>query len=95
VKLDLFQEVVINRDIPELKIVTGDIAILNDYVTDKNGNDGCVLEIYTASGKFVDVVTLPIDNIEPLRQEDRFPPTKPQQSVSQFLELTPTDRADV
>jgi hypothetical protein len=71
-KLDLFQEVVINRDIPELKIVTGDIAILNDYVTDKNGNEGCVLEIYTAAGKFVSVVTLPIENIEPLRQEDRL-----------------------
>jgi hypothetical protein len=71
-KLDLFQEVVINRDFPEFKIVTGDIAILNDYVMDKNGNEGCVLEIYTAAGKFVDVVTLPIENIEPLRQEDRL-----------------------
>jgi hypothetical protein len=45
---------------------------LNDYVTDKNGHEGCVLEIYTAAGKFVDVVTLPIKNIEPLRQEDRL-----------------------
>jgi hypothetical protein len=71
-RLDLFQEVVINRDIRELKIVTGDIAILNDYVTDKNGDEGCILEIYTAAGKFVGVVTLPIDNIEPLRQEDRL-----------------------
>jgi hypothetical protein len=71
-KLDLFQEVVINRDIPELKIITGDIAILNDYVTDKNGHEGCVLEIYTAAGNFVGVVTLPIENIEPLRQEDRL-----------------------
>lgn len=71
-KLDLFQEVVINLDIPELKIVTGDIAILNDYVTDKNGNEGCVLEIYTAAGNFVGVVTVPIENIEPLRQEDRL-----------------------
>jgi hypothetical protein len=71
-KLDLFQEVVINRDFPEFKIVTGDIAILNDYVMDKHGNEGCVLEIYTAAGKFVDVVTVPIENIEPLRQEDRL-----------------------
>jgi hypothetical protein len=71
-KLDLFQEVVINRDFPELKVVSGDIAILNDYAIDKYGNEGCVLEIYTAAGKFVGVVTLPIENIEPLRQEDRL-----------------------
>jgi hypothetical protein len=71
-KLDLFQEVVVNRDFPEFKIATGDIAILNDYVTDKAGEEGCVLEIYTAAGNFVGVVTLPTENIEPLQTEDRL-----------------------
>jgi hypothetical protein len=71
-KLDLFQEVVVNRDFPEFKIATGDIAILNDYVTDKAGEEGCVLEIYTAGGNFVGVVTLPAENIEPLQIGDRL-----------------------
>ena len=71
-KIDLFQDVVINRDFPEFQIVTGDIAILNDYVTDKAGEEGCVLEIYTDAGNFVAVVTLPAENIEPLQTEDRL-----------------------
>jgi hypothetical protein len=46
-KLNLFQEVVINCDFPEFKIAAGDIAILNDYVVDRSGEEGCVLEIYS------------------------------------------------
>ena len=71
-KLELFQEVVINRDFPEYNIAKGDIAILNDYVTEPTGTEGCVLEIYTASEKFVAVVTLPVDSIEPLQESDRL-----------------------
>jgi hypothetical protein len=71
-KLNLFQEVVINCDFPELKIAAGDIAILNDYVVDRSGEEGCVLEIYTAAGVFVSVVTLPAESIEPLQESDRL-----------------------
>jgi hypothetical protein len=71
-KLELFQEVVINRDFPEYNIAKGDIAILNDYVTDPTGTEGCVLEIYTAAGGFVGVVTLPAESIEPLQESDRL-----------------------
>ena len=71
-KLELFQEVVIDRDFPEFNIAKGDIAILNDYVTDPTGVEGCVLEIYTAAEKFVGVVTLPVDSIEPLQESDRL-----------------------
>jgi len=71
-KLELFQEVVINCDFPEYNIAKGDIAILNDYVADSTGAEGCLLEIYTASEKFVDAVTLPVDSIEPLQESDRL-----------------------
>jgi hypothetical protein len=71
-KLELFQEVVINRDFPEYNIAKGDIAILNDYVIDQTGQEGCVLEIYTAAGGFVGVVTLPAESIEPLQESDRL-----------------------
>jgi hypothetical protein len=64
-KPELFQEVIINRDFPEYNIAKGDVAILNDFVTDPAGEEGCVLEIYTAVGTFVMVVTLPVENIEP------------------------------
>jgi hypothetical protein len=71
-KPKLFQEVIINRDFPEYNIAKGDVAILNDFVTDPAGEEGCVLEIYTAVGTFVMVVTLPVENIEPLQPTDRL-----------------------
>jgi hypothetical protein len=71
-KLDLFQEVIVNRDFPEHNLVKGDVAILNDYVTDADGQEGCVLEIYTVAGLFVSVVTLPADSIEMLQANDRL-----------------------
>jgi hypothetical protein len=71
-KPKLFEEVIINRDFPEYNIAKGDIAILNDFVTDPLGDEGCVLEIYSAVGTFVMVVTLPVENIETLQPTDRL-----------------------
>jgi hypothetical protein len=71
-KPELFKEVIINRDFPEYNIVKGDIAILNDFVTDPAGEEGCVLEIYTAMGAFVTVVSLPLTSIEILQPTDRL-----------------------
>jgi hypothetical protein len=71
-KPKLFEEVMINRDFPEYNIAKGDIAILNDFVTDPLGEEGCVLEIYTAMGAFVTVVSLPVTSIETLQPTDRL-----------------------
>jgi hypothetical protein len=71
-KFKLFEEVIINRDFPEYNIAKGDIAILNDFVTDPLGEEGCVLEIYTAMGAFVTVVSLPLTSIEILQPTDRL-----------------------
>jgi hypothetical protein len=71
-KPELFQEVIINRDFPEYNIAKGDIAILNDFVTDPVEEEGCVLEIYTAMGAFVTVVSLPVTSIEILQPTDRL-----------------------
>jgi hypothetical protein len=71
-KPKLFEEVIINRDFPEYNIAKGDIAILNDFVTDPLGEEGCVLEIYTAMGAFVTVVSLPVTSIETLQPTDRL-----------------------
>jgi hypothetical protein len=71
-KPKLFEEVIINRDFPEYNIAKGDIAVLNDFVTDPLGEEGCVLEIYTAMGAFVTVVSLPVTSIETLQPTDRL-----------------------
>jgi len=41
-------------------------------VTDADGREGCVLEIYTVTGLFAGVVTLPIDSIEVIQVSDRL-----------------------
>jgi hypothetical protein len=41
-KPELFQEVIITRDFPEYNIAKGDIAILNNFVTDPLGEEGCL-----------------------------------------------------
>jgi hypothetical protein len=71
-KPNLFEEVIINLDFPEYNIAKGDIAILNDFVTDPLGEQGCVLEIYTAMGAFVAAVSLPLTSIETLQPTDRL-----------------------
>jgi hypothetical protein len=71
-KPKLFEEVIINLDFPEYNIAKGDIAILNDFVTDPLGEQGCVLEIYTAMGAFVAAVSLPLTSIETLQPTDRL-----------------------
>ncbi len=71
-KPELFQEVIINRDFPEYNIAKGDIAILNDFVVDPIGEEGCVLEIYTEMGNFVSAVSLPLTSIGILQPTDRL-----------------------
>jgi hypothetical protein len=71
-KIPLLQEVIVSRDFPECNVAKGDVAFLNDYVVDADGQEGCILEIYTVTGLFVGVVTLPIDGIEMLQVSDRL-----------------------
>jgi hypothetical protein len=71
-KIPLLQEVIVNRDFPECNVAKGDVAFLNDYVVGADGQEGCILEIYTVTGMFVGVVTLPIDGIEMLQVSDRL-----------------------
>lgn len=63
-KLDLFQDAIVNRDFLEYNITKGDTVILNDYITAPTGEEGYVVEIYTATEKFVGVAILPLDSIE-------------------------------
>lgn len=68
--LELYQRVVINRDIPTENLRQGDVAWLLDYVPGKsNGEDGCVLEIFNMLGESIHVAIVPASAIEPLRAD--------------------------
>jgi hypothetical protein len=70
-KLELYQEVALNCDLPEYKLKAGDIAILVDFVSHPNGGEqGCVLEVFNAVGDSLTVIAVPISTVEVLRPDE-------------------------
>jgi hypothetical protein len=66
-RLPLYKEVVLNRDFPQYELKKGDVAMLNDYVPHPTGGEeGCILEVYNATGEFLKVITVPISSVEAL-----------------------------
>ena len=48
-KINLYQEIALNRDFPEHNLHQGDIATLIDYVPHPaNGEEGAILEVFNA-----------------------------------------------
>jgi hypothetical protein len=69
-KLELYQEVVVTRDIPEENLYQGDVATLVDYVPHPaSGEEGAVLEIFNAIGESIGVATVPASAVAPLRAD--------------------------
>jgi hypothetical protein len=69
-KLELYQEVVVTRDIPEENLYQGDVATLVDYVPHPaGGEEGAVLEIFNAIGESIGVATVPASAVAPLRAD--------------------------
>jgi hypothetical protein len=66
-KIELFKEVSLTRDIPEHHLRAGDLATILEFVPHPSGGeDGCVLEVFNVVGKSIAVVTAPISAIEEL-----------------------------
>jgi hypothetical protein len=69
-RLDLFQEVFLSRDIPEAHLRMGDVATLVDYVPHPSGGEeGAVLEVFNVLGDSIAVVAVPASAIAPLRAD--------------------------
>lgn len=70
---ELYQRVALNRDLNEYQLNTGDVATLIDFVPHKsNGEEGCVLEVFNATGESIAVVIVPISDIKPLGNHEIF-----------------------
>ncbi|MGF1525032.1 MAG: DUF4926 domain-containing protein [Leptolyngbyaceae cyanobacterium] len=70
-KLELYQEVSLNRDFQEYDLKAGDVATLVDYIPHpEDGEEGCVLEVFNALGESLTVVTVPRSAIEALRSDE-------------------------
>ena len=80
-KLELYQEVALMRDIPVENLRKGDVAVLVDYVPHPTGGEeGAILEIFNAVGESIAIATVPISAIAPLRP-DQVPAVRPLETV--------------
>ncbi|MBZ0285648.1 MAG: DUF4926 domain-containing protein [Anaerolineae bacterium] len=69
-KLDLYQRVMVNRDIPSEGLRQGDIAWLVEYLErPTNGEEYGVLEIFNVLGESLRIAVVPLSSIEALRQD--------------------------
>jgi len=72
-RIKLFTEVALTRDLPQEGLCRGDLATLVDYLpgTKASGNEeGCVLEVFNAVGESIAVVAVPVSAIQPLRANE-------------------------
>jgi hypothetical protein len=82
-KLELYKEVALTRDIPAENLKKGDVAILVDYVPHPTGGEeGAILEIFNAVGESIAVATVPISAIASLRP-DQVPAVRPLEAVTE------------
>jgi hypothetical protein len=70
-KVELYQEVALTRDLPEHGLKVGDIATLVDFVPHpSDGEEGCVLEVFNAIGEYLTTIAVPISVVEVLRSDE-------------------------
>jgi hypothetical protein len=76
-RLKLYQEVALVKDIPEQRLKAGDVAVLVDYAPHPaGGEEGAVLEIFSALGESLFVAVVPVSAIAALRA-DQVPAVRP------------------
>ena len=72
-KIPLYTEVALTRDLPQEGLCRGDVATLVDYLPGTNasgGEEGCVLEVFNALGELIALVSVPASAIAPLRANE-------------------------
>jgi len=76
-ELELYQRVVVNRDVPDENLQKGDIAWLIDYVGGNTGSKkGAVLEVFNIFGEHLKVAVVPAEAVSAL-SADLIPAARP------------------
>ena len=71
-KYKLFEEIVLNKDIPGKNLKKGDVATIVEHHPVTGGEDGYSLEIFNVVGDTIAVITVPESAIEPLTEYEIF-----------------------
>jgi hypothetical protein len=65
--LELYQRVVLKKDLPQHQLKKGDIGTLIDTIPHPSGGEnGYILEIFNAKGESISVITIPQSEVEPM-----------------------------
>ncbi len=67
---ELFEEIVLSRDIPNEGLRKGDIATIVEYHQVPNKEDGYSLEVFNAVGDTIAVITVPESAVESLTENE-------------------------
>jgi len=74
---ELYQQIMIVKDVSQAGLQRGDLAMLVDYVPHpQGGEEGVVLEVFNILGESLRVVTIPVSAIAAL-QADYLPVVRP------------------
>lgn len=69
--LELYTEVAFKINLPEYNLKKGDLATLIDFVPHpQDSEEGCVLEVFNATGQSIAVVIVPKSAIKPLAENE-------------------------
>ena len=71
-KYELFEEVVLLKDIPEKRLKKGDVATIVEHHPVTDDEDGYSLEIFNALGDTIAVITVPESAIALLTENEIF-----------------------
>ena len=66
----LYSEVALARDVPEFRLRRGDLVRLVEHHLSPEGKAGYSAEVLGAKGQTLAVVALPVDALEPLRDDE-------------------------
>ncbi|MBF0388835.1 MAG: DUF4926 domain-containing protein [Desulfamplus sp.] len=71
-KYNLFEEIILAKDIPEKKLKKGDVATIVEYYPVSEGEDGYSLEVFNTIGDTLAVITVEESAIEPFIEDAVF-----------------------
>ena len=69
-KFELYKEVVLLKNIPDLGLKKGDVATVVEHHPSDTSTNGYTLEVFNAIGDTIAVVTISETDIEPLRESE-------------------------
>ncbi len=71
-KLELYTDAVLTRDVPDCGLCCGDVVKIIDHHPVPGGEDGYCIEVFYALGDTIAVTSVPESALEPLQESEVF-----------------------